>query len=245
MKNKKNVFPVIIVMTVLFTFLCGCKSRNPEVNNGNIMQLHEDEKIEVEFEYQSLVIRNINENGYKEELVNRINKYRTADEGSYEYSIFTRNNLADIKDFYFPLLKIDGYELFCVEVTSISLVFYYAPLNPNKENLDKNGDYFFCYNSGIEILIRRPEYVDAFDPLKSITEQLNQSGISYLSKEDIIYVESKNDVFSKIGNTWFSVKVPGELNTYEFLRNLALRTIETIELVDVQAEIDIIRQSEN
>ena len=66
-----------------------------------------------------------------------------------------------------------------------------------------------------------------------------------LNEDGMLYINKFNTIIARIGNTSFHINAPERLGTYEFLRNLALQVIETAELVDVQAEIDILRQNNN
>ncbi|MCL2816947.1 MAG: hypothetical protein FWD39_00985 [Clostridiales bacterium] len=218
----KKIFSVIFIAALLFA-LCGCGAAEDtgpdEFQNGD--------EFPNGIEEMSLVIKNIDDGSYKAALIKEINLSKTAREEDARFGVYAQNEISDIQEFYYPSVKIDGYDLYCVEVSKSSFHFYFAPV----EELNKEQEYFYTLKTGILITIRRPGYVDAADPLRPLIEQLNQQGKDYLAEDNILYIQSHNDITAQIFNTWFGVRMPDELNNYDYLRALCFNIIDSIEVV--------------
>ncbi|MDR2532136.1 MAG: hypothetical protein LBC82_04765 [Oscillospiraceae bacterium] len=246
MKNKKIVFPVIIVMTVLIVVLCGCKSRNPEVNNET--QVFENPTDNNEVLSVGLptptIICNVEGRDFKKEIIDKVITSRSENIGEYqEENNYDVNRISEITEFFFPTVEIDGFKLHSVFVTETTFRFMYAPFE-----IDDDFEVLIGSEGLIIISLRRNEWYAARNVLDHFNDEVKQAqaqGWGHLTEDDMLYDAEFGNITAKIGETSIHIDVPRELGNYEFLRNLALRTIETIELVDVQAEIDIIRQSEN
>jgi len=178
----------------------------------------------------------------KNELIEQINMSRTADqeppEGSdvelddYYRQVYVGNDISDISEFYFPTVKIDGYELYRVLVSEWTFMYYYAPIEEFSK--EKEFEYVFTFETGILLGINRPHWMDNDDPLKALINQHDTQEIPYVLKDNLIYTESHNGIAGQIGNTRFNITVPDTLNDFEFLYALGLKVIETSELVFVK-----------
>jgi hypothetical protein len=83
--------------------------------------------------------------------------------------------------------------------------------------------------------------------MRGIIEQAREQGWGVLTDEGMVYDDSPfgGSIYAQIGNTWFSIVDYEAMFDYEFMRDVALRVIETSEPVDVEQELDRIRQSES
>jgi hypothetical protein len=148
------------------------------------------------------------------------------------------NKLAEINEFYFPTIKIDGFELVSVNINEWRFFFRYKPINPGAEFLDRNGNYMFCYNSGIQVAISREK---GWSPLTPGNSQM----AGHIIKDNLAYSAFAgfgNDVYGEIGDTWFRIIMPEKLFTHDFARSLALDLISSAELVNVDEEIGRLAQ---
>ena len=74
----------------------------------------------------------------------------------------------------------------------------------------------FDYNTGITATFsRKPDKNDPLAPL------VKQAGIP-LTEDNILYEKNLNSVTFAVGDTWMSIRVPDELNDYNYLKNLGL-----------------------
>jgi hypothetical protein len=249
MKNKRNVFVITVVITVLLVLLCGCAETNnsnskknvteTNENNANMIEVDEVEMGETEnqdevtlIEVAPIIIKNIESGNYKDEIINQINIAKMmSDKEHEEYGNYLYNEIPQMQEFYFPP-KIEGYELYCVSIGKYGIEYYFAPEFPSEKNLDVNGEYSFSYDSGILMVIDRPNspILNVTDPLKSIVSD-NYGYI--LTEDNLAYNENGKFIVAQIGNTLIDITVPDELNKYEFLRELCFEIIKTSELVVV------------
>jgi hypothetical protein len=152
--------------------------------------------------------------------------------------------ISEIPKFYsLDNLEIDGYKLYLVNITEGSLLFKFVPI--------EEFDYEYVISLGtnnILIDVRRWEWwsenpvrsgeICAADPLNSFARN---SQWGHLTDDNMLY--KGDEITAQMGDTVFTIKVPYRLSDYEFLRDLALRVIATSELVDVEYELDVIRQN--
>jgi len=239
---KIKIILIVVIAIIMLLSLNGCNNENStekEHHEFDSSDFSDNEKIEdevfeiYEAEFLSLVIRDTGDKNFKEALVLEIHNSKIANRGDDKFDIYSRNEVSNIEKFYFPVSEIDGFYLHSIEILNDFLIFYYAPQNPNNEDLDRNGEYQFSYNSGIEIIMSRLD-----KPSLSVTDE-------DLQGKTLLYNESLRDIQGRIENTWFRIKVPHHVNNYEFLYDTAMKLTETAELIDVQAEIDAIERNES
>jgi len=231
--NRITAF-LIIATSIFALFGCTKEEHSPKKSEpGHLTpEYNENEATQsgLMVTLASLSIRNPDSGNFKDELVKQISSSKTANWADEEYSKHFINNIPRINDFYYPTLKIDGYELFCVEVTPYAFNYYFAP----SEEFKKEEWYHFMYDTGILIQIRRlyhPDFIGSLDP---IIEQFDEQGKSYIYQDGLIYRECNNNIYMQIGNTRLSISVPDTLNNFEYLRDLAFQLIETAELVIIE-----------
>ncbi|MDR2532137.1 MAG: hypothetical protein LBC82_04770 [Oscillospiraceae bacterium] len=239
MKIKKCILSAFVFMAISFAFFCGCQSA--KVNDKNTTPFL-PEKEETYEEHNDpvpigdpapLTIWIEKGTDFKEKIIEHINIAKNPNENNDIYNVYPSNRISNLTEFYLSI-KIIDFELFCVSISEYGFIYYYAPV----EKLRQREEYSFSNTDGVEIVIERSD--------SKIPTNLNKiaQGNSKLTDDNFVY-DGNNQIWGQIRDTVFRITVPNNLNNYEFLRDLAFRLIETSEVVDVQAEIDIIRQSEN
>jgi len=172
----------------------------------------------------------------KAELIRHINTAKAADlsrtedgdfRGEY-YQMYWTEEIFNISEFYFPAIDIDGFELYNVLVVTSGFGFNYHPADePDKDMAYHSGD-------SIAIWIDRPEYFTDYDHLKSWMEQCEEQNINFLLENGLMYVPRWNTVMGQIDDICFTIRVPDNLNDFDFLRGLCLEMIDTAELVIIE-----------
>jgi len=210
-------------------------SHAPFINNGtsDAATGSNTEDISYSWRPSSITIENVGEgSNFKDEILKHISASKTAIKGDEYYSIYERNNISEIKKFYFPPIEIDGYIIERVELYDAEFGFYYIPVDETKRN---QNEYMFLFDIGIILYIRKPEFInDSSDPLKQFKNRLDEEKINYLTEDNWIYVKCDNELRMQIGNTWLMIRMPEILNNFEYLRGLCNELNETIELVSVE-----------
>jgi len=165
------------------------------------------------------------------EVVSRIDNIRTAGGGANAI----HNKTSDIERFYLPPLKIDGFEFSSAHVDSRRFTFYYG-----LENVD-------YWRPGIEVSITRIDVLNqnggSVSFFNSSINQLRSQGHDYKVEDNLLLVTRFNKVTGFVGDLYFTIRVPDHLNNYDFLCDLALQVINSAKLVDVQHELDVMRQA--
>ena len=230
-----------IIITVLFTAilfisLSGCNKKTeflPYDGQHNNEQIIENNQIIMpNVSYNNnvpLEIMNNYENNFKNEIIHLIRESKTITKEHEMYQYYAYNKISDITEFYFPTIKIDGYELYRILIDQWTCIYYYAPI----KELKKESEYVFTFETGILLGINRPYWLDNADPLKPEIENREIQNIEYLFKDDLLYTQSQNSIMGLIGNTSFNIYVPNKLNNYEFLHELGLKISETSEMIVV------------
>jgi hypothetical protein len=231
MKNKNCIALLIAISSIFLILFYGCAdslnnmTNPPETGKSD---LDDNSAAVFEVEVMPLIIKNIARGTYKEELIKQLGLLKMSEKESLEYIAYTQNKLDILEYFYYPSVEIDGYELYCVEATKYSFQYYYAP----KEG--QNGEYWFSHDTGILITIQRPEYVDASDPLKILTDQMDRLGMDYIAEDNFLWGKTNSDMTAQLGDVWFMVSVPDKLNEFEFLVKICQEIIDNSELVVVK-----------
>jgi len=233
------ILTAAMLCTLLLTILSGCANEN--------------NKTEKTQEYESACVAGITINNFKNKdlkiaIIDEINISNTMSEKErQEHGNYRAHKISDIKEFYYPGIEIDGYELSNVELLGGVFSFYYSPIKPDSESLDKNGDYFFCHSTGIILSICRTDYKSDDMTYPVTIEQLAKMYKGEV-KGDLIYVESLedykqyNEVVGLLGDTWFNMYIPKSVD-FNTLPNIGRQLIKSAELVDVEHELDVMRNS--
>jgi hypothetical protein len=141
------------------------------------------------------------------------------------------NRISEITEFYFPTIEIDGFELYSVAIFDSALVYIYA-------RIGRDNDFGIGISGpdSITIFIDRTETLNEQGRVYTFAELVENSveqGFDYHTESRMLHSPDSAIIVAPWGDTSVRIDVPQELNTYEFLRDLALRVIETMELVTV------------
>lgn len=198
--NNKNVIYILLLLTS-FLVACSSKGEKRAINNEIEDTLNEVEDNVNEVEDLPLVIRSVQDL----QLAIENSKMNKAQSFQVDPTI----ELSSIEYFYVPTIEFDRHQLFQIEVLENYIIYYYIP----NDNL-KSTQAVFDYSTGIEVAFsRKPDKDDPMAPL------VKQAGIE-LTEDNILYEKDKNSVTFAVGDTWMSIRVPDELNDYEYLKNL-------------------------
>jgi len=205
-----------------------------EIDDNEIDNLEGEWEGEVSAHAAPLEFWNSKDANFKSNLTQQISISKTAKEQDQDYSLYGANRISDISEFYFPAMKLDGYEMYCSSITEYNFIFYYSP----SEELQKNNDLRSyhqsnMYDKRIQVMIFRPK-IEVTDIYKIATEQAERDGTGYLTEDNLLYEKRLNTITAQLGNTWVNIRVPDKLNNYEYLRDLILQLVKTAELVKIK-----------
>ena len=232
MKSKRYILSISIIIIIMIASLYGCSvAINEEI--GDKVSDEINDEFEIHRDPAPVTIRLTNSK-MKNELIQHIDVSKSSSRENAKFTTYEANILESIKEFYSPP-RIDGFEMFIVSVNEYGFVYYYAP----SEALKSKEEYRFSNIDGIEIVIDRPESRDmnASDLLIDMAHSNNMK----ITDDNFVYGED-NHILGKIGDSVFRISVPVKQANYEWQRDLALQLIKSSELVNVQAELDAIKQ---
>jgi len=141
---------------------------------------------------------------------------------SYEF-----NNISSLSEFYFVTVEVDGVELTLVQISRgyVSYIFY------SIEAIEAGQVWRDIYTEVSININRLDNTLSPDEAWQIVAEQALDDGGVLSERYNMVYSERHNDIIARIGDTWFSIRVPDRLNNQSFLENLALEVIETSELV--------------
>jgi len=126
--------------------------------------------------------------------------------------------VASLGELYFFELEIDGFGFVGIGISRYDVVFYYLCLDGSRDS--------------IMILVNRDDSeLSPDEDWEILVEHQTRPGRGYLTDDGMIYNPRTNSFSARMGNTALRMVVPDRLNSYEFLRALALEVIGTAELV--------------
>jgi hypothetical protein len=227
MKIIKRIIIVLVLTVTLITTQSGCNKKDED--NQTLSPEFAPTRIQINSEINA-----------KKAIIDVIDVSRNISEkGKQDNNNFKVNKIPELKEFYIPM-KIDGFYLNLVDVDDYGFAFYYMPV----ENEKNNDEYYSLYDDAIEIIITRPEsrpiIFDFNEYFKEVAEINNE-----LFTEDNFVYSKHNYLHGQIGDTTFRISAPYKMGTYEYLRDLAFDLIKNAELVNVQHELDVMKQSKN
>jgi len=250
MKNKK-AFIIVFALSVFLATLCGCSkvsvlekndAQNEDVIKGTRENNEQEERV-ITRRPAPLSIKSEDDFNLKNEIVNHIYTSKNAvtveesiNAEDETYHLYSQHKVSSIPKFYsLDSLKIDGYKLYHVNITLGAFLFRFVPTDElNDERVVSLGE------NNILISINRWEHFNeetADDPLKIVLEQATSQGWGYLTEDDMLFAPGKGDISAQLGDTIFQIRVPKELDNYDYLRDLANQVIATAELVNVETEL--------
>ncbi|MDR2532139.1 MAG: hypothetical protein LBC82_04780 [Oscillospiraceae bacterium] len=246
MKNKTFVSAILVISILLSVIL---------IFNGCSAQLNESEPDEVEITeaqempniFTAIVIEDVKDANYTREIINEINTSKLISENEHKYNdSYQAVRISNIKAFYsLNNFEIHGYELYKVLILGDTICYYYAPINSTADRSS------LCFSNGSAILLQITRFDNRYGdiPSRVTIEQLAEIFDGQVIGNNLFFVEGSelfeyNELGGLIGETWFAMKVPKSVD-FDVLCDIGAQLVVSAELVDVQAEIDIIRQSEN
>ena len=218
--------PLVLAMIILLSALSGCSGGTP---SAHVDEADDETPDVTRRTMQSVEIPVGKDTVFAKEVLKLIETSKTLRKGDEDYTLFSENELSKIKEFYsLDKFSIEGYELGSAYVSLTGFMFQYF-----RENSDKKASA-----GRIVVGIDRQDYLDTHLPdtdlLKFHLESHNP-GVVSLTKDDMLYFEMAGMIKARLGRTTVTIQpqMLGEMS-YEELRDLALRVIESAELVTVK-----------
>jgi hypothetical protein len=196
---------------------------------------------------RTLVIENIGEGGindFRTSFIAEINTARSmsseiarfeqnvADVSDARVALYSNGRIPEIREFYFPTVEIPGHELYVAGVNPRIFFFHYAPLDPNVRRYDTEGNICEIETPIVAIWIPRHCFMPSAEAFKEMTRNFND--LVFID-ENMIYSESSSILSLNVlvDNIWLIMTVPAGLYDLDFMRDIALKVIESAELVVV------------
>ncbi|MDR2590566.1 MAG: hypothetical protein LBC71_06245 [Oscillospiraceae bacterium] len=218
---------LLVTSIILLVILSGCKSVNLLDQENN--NLDTDTLAHRRIQWVEI---NTNENtSFNEQVFKLIETSKSMDEDYENYYLLSQHEVVLISKFYnLDKLKIEGHELEAVYVNSDFFIYKYtSSYDKEKESIPNN----------IVISITRNDWIDRNLPDTDLIEdQLTNyvPGVVTLTTDDILYFKNSAMILALLGDTEVTVQAQG-INmsvSYEYLRDLTFKIIETAELVEVK-----------
>jgi hypothetical protein len=184
----------------------------------------------------------------KKEIINEVNatwlmSRREIEDDFNQYVV----KLSDIEEFYdLDNFNIDGFELLRISLYSSGIEYDYVPVNPPESSLWADGSYVWSLGTDITISIHRmecpekrataPQTIEEFAGFKHNHVPIIKEGFAFF------YHTGFNSIRGAIGDSWFRMNVPESIDIDGAIE-IARRLVNTAELVDVQQELDVLRQA--
>jgi len=215
---KKRILLTCMILTLVLLSSCGAQNNAESTDGGSktksLNDLYEidenatDVAVEVEgldIERAPLYVDSV------DELINAIIDVKQGKAAD-------TNNISALNALIVPDFTIDGYYLMKIEVTKVSIFYYYTPLTVSRS------DGFVDYDRDYVVTVRRSEYVNKSDPLQPLIDQLNLT-----PDEDGFLYDSKNrEITFAYENVWVSIRVPDGVNNYQKIKSLC--SVKTLKI---------------
>ena len=216
---KRSYFLAVVLM--LLVCLVGC-AKQTHINNdsGNISVNSETGgEISIGLPEPFQIKNDEGTVDLKSTIIRRIGN---TNDLAYEF-----NDISSLSEFYFITVRVSGFRLIEVQIDSYYVAYIFSSItaiDSGKANWD--------FDIAVVISVRRID--DTLSPDEAwqiVSEQALDDGGVQSESHNMVYSERINDIIARIGDTWFSIKVPDRYNNQSFMENLALEVIETSELV--------------
>ncbi|MCL2201295.1 MAG: hypothetical protein FWB75_04955 [Oscillospiraceae bacterium] len=169
---------------------------------------------------------------FRNEIITRLTQSEavglSGTEAASSMMAFEANDIVPLSEIYFVTVEIDGFELREIEVSKSSVRYSFRCIEVRD------------WGDEILIAIQRPSrYYSPGEVWQIVTEQLTREGRGRTTDDGMIYESDISRISAMMGDTRIIIRVPDRLNSYEFLRDLALEVIATSELIvldDILAE---------
>jgi hypothetical protein len=219
MKTKKCIIAIIVAMSSLTLMFSGCSD---PANN----EVATTEKISVSIEPIGITIDE--DADFTEEVIKMIDGECDPD----EQGLHSIHKVSEIEEFYnLDNLEIEGFELYSVSIDGDKIRYMYAPLNPNDSEWNPRENYIWNYSTGIMISITREDEFDSSPPT-DYTPWFR-------------HTKEQGTLVTEMDGKGVVIRIPptSKLNNREVLSELVDEIRGAAELVDVQYELDVRRQS--
>jgi hypothetical protein len=233
MKTTKNFLSAAIIAALLI-MLWGCSEGGDTTSESAENSEHLQTENQPEPEFMGAVgsvislgfDRNAPQPDFRAATAELIGSLRNADRNDS-----FRRHLSEITEFYHPRVEIDGFELFGVTILGSVFDYHYAPPGLTDDS--------------IVVSIVRSDAVFGNVPASPTIEDLAEA-FSGEIRSGLVYRDDGDSfaVVDLLGDTWFFIQVFDKSNDFEFIRDIAARLVNTAELVDVEQELEVLRQSE-
>ena len=120
------------------------------------------------------------------------------------------NNVSSLDNLVVPNFSLDGFSLFKIEVTDISIFYYYKPITTSRVN------DLIDYKTDVVVTVRRSEYVKKDNPLQPLIDQLKISP----DEDGHLYDEVTNEITFAYENVWVSIRFPDTMKNLQENKNL-------------------------
>jgi len=248
MKTKRTV--AIFILSILFVTLIGCSGTINDIidvvqeNEIDTEQFNETQVPETRGGSRNPPILTVNlsdSTNTKSEILNHINTSTISNNESSYYNLHSTLKISEIEKFYnLDNFNIEGFELNQVVIMGGVFGFYYAPSRFPME------DYIFDYDTGVHLQVIRHEFIEKDNPatIERLIGVFGSDGKVILDG-DLFYVDTiynYNMIVGLLKETYFFMYVPKSI-PFDSLPEIARQLVNTAELVDVQHELDVMRQS--
>jgi hypothetical protein len=217
--KTKSFLGIVLSVALAMVSLVGCGNKVENVQRGSNLVAG--------------IVISANENtNFREAIANEVNASRAMSSAEHRAdSGRSANRVSEITEFYFPTIEIDGFELHSVAIFDSAIFYMYAPIEiVGYVEIAVGAERVVTIGVGREEWSEERGVVNLFD---DVVRDAHREGWGYLTESGMMYFQDSRNIVAPWGNTIVRIDVPQELNTYEFLRDLALRVIETMELVTV------------
>jgi len=252
MKKNKYIFAITIAISLLLITFCGCEAVNEKIKTSNENEaIEENTGVGCFTEMRLLDVKN---QGFKQTIIDEIIVSNSMTEEEHKgYGNYRSNRISEITSFYLP--EIDGYEMVGVTIYASLFEYHYGPIEEVRdfkarwdwETITEEERAWIYPPAGLSVLIERPdsEYINPSNPLTGFDQENDGDIVSNENNLRHSYNEKYGRIAASLGDLRLTVNAYNEFNNYDTLRNLALQVIETAELVNVEHELELMRQGDN
>ncbi len=200
----KKIFVFVCIVGLVLLSSCSAEQKDnekilPDYSGEEVF----DEQVEltqpddIEVEPVPLYADNVNE------LINIIKEVQQGKRAN-------TNNVSSLDNLVVPNFSLDGFSLFKIEVTDISIFYYYKPITTSRVN------DLIDYKTDVVVTVRRSEYVKKDNPLQPLIDQLKISP----DEDGHLYDEVTNEITFAYENVWVSIRFPDTMKNLQENKNL-------------------------
>lgn len=215
---KKRILLICMILTLVILSSCGVQNNaestdgESETKSSNYLYEIDKESADAAIEVEGLDIeRTPLYVDSVDELIKIINDVKQGKE-------IDTNNVSALDALIVPNFTIDGYYLMKIEVTKVSIFYYYTPLTVSR------ADGFVDYDRDYVVTVRRSEYVNKSNPLQPLIDQLNLTP----DEDGFLYDSKHREMTFAYENVWVSIRVPDGVNNYQKIKSLC--SVKTLKI---------------